>query len=231
MYSMKAERGRTMIEYTTIDLATYPRKEHLELFMGMQSPHAGVTAEVDVTDLKSFVKKEGCSFYLAFTHVAALAADSIPQFRQRIHRLTSGGYEIREYAECPTSGTESYGNGMYCYCNLNHHMSWKEYIEKATELQQQARNAGSLDEGEDSEALLYITCVPWIHYADCMHPTDGVFDSNPRISWGKFEEDYRGRLMMPLTVVVHHGLVDGIQLGQFYGNVQKNMTALVEGRL
>lgn len=220
-----------MIQYKTIDLASYPRKAHLEHFMGMAAPHAGITAEVDVTDFKTFVKKEGCSFYLAFMHVVALAADSIPQFRQRIHQLPSGGFEIREYEECPTSHTESCGNDLYCYCTLYHHMPWKEYIEQAGVQQQKARTSGTLEEGRDSEPFLFTTSVPWIHYTDCTHPTDGIYDSNPRIGWGRFDADYRGRLMMPLTVVVHHGLVDGIQLGQFYDNVQKTMSAVIEGRL
>ncbi len=57
------------------------------------------------------------------------------------------------------------------------------------------------------------------------------FDSNPRMSWGKYEEDFRGRLMMPLTIAAHHGLVDGIHIGRFYENVEKNMKALIEGTL
>lgn len=220
-----------MISYRTIDLAAYPRKAHLEYFMGMASPQTGLTVNVDVTDFKAFVKKEGCSFYLSFMHVVALAANSIPQFRQRIILLSSGGYEIREYEKCPTSHTEPCGNDMYCYCYLHHDMPWKEYIQTAAEQQKKARMAASLDEDSDSDALLLATCVPWVHYTNCIHPTDGVFDSHPRIGWGKFEPDFRGRLMMPLTVVVHHGLVDGIQLGQFYDNVQKTMSDLVEGRL
>lgn len=237
-----------MTDYRIIDIGTYPRKAHLEYFMSMNYPQFQITADVDVTDLKRFCRERGCSFFLSFLHVAALTADSIPQFRQRIHRLTEeelllpehagcptegplAGIEIREYAEGPTSHTESAGNEMYCYCVLYHHMPWDEYIAGATELQKEARDHGTLDEDPGIEGFYFPTCIPWIRYTEVVHPMTDRYDSNPRFSWGKYEEDFRGRLMMPLTVTAHHGLVDGLQAGKFYAGVEKNMAALIEGRL
>lgn len=229
-----------MIDYKVIDLNTYARRAHLEYFMSMERPQVNVTAEVDVTELRKFCKEKGCSFFLAFLHVVALSADSIPQFRQRIHRLpaykanSAGalyGFEIREYSESPTSHTESTGDELYCYCTLGHHRSWDEYIGDATKRQQMAREKGSLEEDAEIEAFYFATCIPWIYYTDIVHPTTDRYDSNPRFSWGKFKEDYRGRLMMPLTVVAHHGLVDGIHIGKFYSNVEKNIDLLIKGQL
>lgn len=237
-----------MIDYRIIDLDNYPHRAHLEYFMTMNMPQTGMTVEVDVTDLRAFCKREQCSFFLTFMHVAALSAEAVPQLRQRIHRLTEeeladprhagapkqgplAGLEIREYVECPTSNTESTGNDLYCYCANHHHMPWEEYIAQATENQRRARENGSLEEDPDIEAFCFPTCIPWVHYSDCIHPIADAYDSNPRISWGRFDPDFRGRLMMPLTIVVHHGLVDGLQMSRFYANVDENMKALTEGRL
>lgn len=233
-----------MIEYKTIDLNKYPRKAHLEYFMAMAHPQLNITAEVDVSDLIRFCKKENCSFFLSFLHIVALSADSIPQLRQRIHRLCPEEiklqehdskqqyeYEIREYSQSPTSHTEAAGNELYCYCTLYHHLPWEEYIKAAAKQQKLARELGSLEEDAEIEAFYFPTCIPWIHYSDIVHPMADRFDSNPRFSWGKFTEDFRGRIMMPLTAAVHHGLVDGIHLGKFYANVEKNITALIEGKL
>ncbi len=235
-----------MIKYKIIDLDTYKRKAHLEYFMSLKSCQTGLTANVDVTLLKDFCKKEGCSFFLTFMHIVALSADSIPQFRQRLHRVTKEerkspehsktptegplkDLEIREYEESPTSNTESTKDEMYCYCTNYHHMPWKEYIDEALKNQTEARKNGTLDEDSEIEAFYFPTSVPWIHYTDCIHPWGDSFDSNPRFSWGKFEEDFRGRLMMPVTVMVHHGLVDGFQIAKFYENVDENIKKLVSG--
>ena len=237
-----------MISYRVIDQETYPRKAHLAYFMGMERPQFNITADVDVTELRRFCKEKGCSFFLSFLHIVALSADSVPQLRQRIHRFNReeiplrgaadenavvqpGGFEIREYEECPTSHTETAGNGTYCYCALRHHMPWEEYLLTAEELQRKAREKGSLEEDAEIEAFYFPTCVPWIHYRDVVHPMTDRFDSNPRFSWGKYEEDFRGRLMMPLTAAVHHGLVDGLHIAGFYRLVEENAAKLISGQL
>lgn len=237
-----------MIDYRIIDLDSYPRRAHLEYFMSMMYPQMSVTAEVDVTALTEFCHREKCSFFLSFLHAVSLSADSIPQFRQRIHRLTPEelrmpehaaapregllqGLEIREFTESPTSHTESAGNEMYGYCTLRHHMPWEEYITTATERQRQARKRGSLEEDTEIEAFTFATCLPWVHYLEVIHPMTDRYDCNPRFSWGKYAEDFRGRLMMPLTVAAHHGLMDGIHVGKFYESVEKNINALTEGTL
>lgn len=229
-----------MTEYRTIDLDTYPRRAHLEYFISLQQPHFSLTADVDVTDLRAYCREKGCSFFLSFLHAVALAADDVPQLRQRIHlftreereRAAAEGtvlpeWEIREYSESPTSHTESTGDGLYCYCTLKHHMPWEEYIRSAAELQKKAREAASLEEDEEVEAYYFPTCIPWIRYTEAVHPMADRYDSNPRFSWGKFEEDFRGRLMMPLTIAAHHGLVDGLHAAQFYENVRRYMEAIV----
>ncbi len=242
---ISGNEGKRMIDFKVIDLNSYPRRAHLEYFMGMEHPQLNITADVDVTELKAFCERNGCSFFLSFLHAVALAADSIPQFRQRIHRLTAeelkarpslpkegplSGFELREYAESPTSHTEPTGEELYCYCCLHHHMPWEEYIAEAAVRQRMARARGSLEEDPEIEAFYFPTCLPWIHYRDVVHPMTDRFDSNPRFSWGRFEPDYRGRLMMPLTVAVHHGLVDGLHIGKFYRAVEQNMAALIKGK-
>lgn len=218
-----------MINYKVIDLNNYKHKAHLDYFMGMQYPQVNVTSNVDVTDLKSYCKREGISFFLTFLHIVAISADAIPQFRQRIHRLSpdSDDFEIREYEQSPTSHTEATSDELYCYCPLFHHVPWAEYIDTATKEQQIARTTGTLEEHTEIEAFYFASSVPWLNYSSVVHPMENKFASNPIFSWGKFEEDFRGRLMMPMTVIVHHGLVDGKQIGMFYDNLSKNMALLL----
>lgn len=220
-----------MIEYKIIDSSTYKRKAHLDYFMSMVRPQVSITAMIDVTVLKQFCKQNNYSFFLTFMHIVDLSAEVIPEFRQRLHKLDDGTFEIREYIECPTSHTESTKDELYCYCAIHHHMPFNEYIKKATILQKEAREKGSLEEDNDIEAFFFSTCIPWIHYTDVVHPTVDQYDSNPRFSWGKFEENSQGKLLMPLTVMAHHGLVDGIHLGKFYTNIENNIKALLEGKL
>ena len=78
----------------------------------------------------------------------------------------------------------------------------------------------SIEEEEDVEGMYFISTVPWLHYRDFSQPNYGPEASNPAITWGKYLPDFRGRLMMPLTLSCHHALVDGLQIAQFYREVE-----------
>lgn len=202
--------------YRTIDLSQYPRRRHFEYFSSLQYPYVGVTSNVDVTGLVPFCKQRGYSFYLVFLHLAALAADSVPEFRRRIR---SGG--IVEYDACPTSHIELLANGTYCYCTLRHNLKLDEYMPYAESTRRQCREAGSIEEDDDVESMYFISTLPWVHYTALIQPVAGGEESNPRITWGKFEDDAHGRRQLPVSILAHHALVDGIHIAQFYQSLEK----------
>ena len=211
------------MNYVTIDLENYPRRQHFAYFCSLPYPYVGVTNNVDVTALVAFCKQRGYSFYLTFLHLAALAADDIREFRQRVH---SKG--IVEYPECPTSHTELLDDGTYCYCTLRHHMPLEEYMAYAEKARQQCRENGSIAEGDEAQSMYFISTLPWLHYSALIQPVAGGEESNPRITWGKFQDDALGRKQLPVTVLVHHGLVDGIHLARFYQNLEQKIQEIVK---
>ena len=206
------------MDFIEIDMETYPRRKHFEHFYSMHYPYAGITSDVDVTNLVSFCKAHHYSFYLTFLHIAALAADDVREFRQRIHNKG-----IVEYAHCPTSHIELLDNGTYCYCTLHHQLPLDAYIEYAEKTRKLCREKGSIEEDEAVESMYFISTMPWRHYTALIQPVAGGEDSNPRITWGKFQKDHDGRLQMPVSVLVHHGLADGIHIAQFYQSLEKRI--------
>ena len=206
---------------TEIDMRNYPRRRHFQYFSALQYPYVGVTNQVDVTALVRFCKERKYSFYLLFLHAAALAADSVPELRQRIR---NGG--IVEYSRCPTSHIELLDNGTYCYCTLHHHMELGEYLSHAEAARKQCRVQGSIEESADSESMYFISTLPWLHYTALIQPVAGGEESNPRITWGKFEKDAQGREQLPVTLLAHHGLVDGIHIARFYEALEKQVEEL-----
>lgn len=201
-----------------IDLEQYPRRKHLEYFSSLQYPYVGVTSNVDVTELVQFCKNRNYSFYLVFLHAAALAADAVKELRQRL----CGG-KIIEYTACPTSHIELQEDGTYCYCTLHHQMDLQSYIPYAEEERARCRQSGSIEEDSDVESMYFISTLPWLHYTALIQPVAGGDESNPRITWGKYTEDHRGRLRLPVTLLAHHGLVDGIHIAQFYQNLEEQI--------
>ena len=192
-------------------MTTYPRRDHFAHFCAMAYPYVGVTAEVDVTDLLALCREKGCSFYLMVLHAAALAADEVPEFRRRID---NGG--IVEYEECPTSHTELKPDGTYAYCTLRHRMPLADYLAKAEAARTAARESGSIEEEAEVQSMYFVSTLPWLHYTQLVQPVACGEESNPRITWGKYQPDAAGRMMMPLSVLVHHALADGLHIAKFY---------------
>ncbi len=204
-----------------IDLADYPRRDHFNLYLGMAYPYAGVTVEVDVTDLLALCKTKKISFYLMVLHAVALAADEVPEFRRRID---NGG--IVEYEECPTSHIELKPDGTYAYCALRHHMPLKEFLKKAEIARSAVRECGSIEEEAEVQSMYFVSTVPWLHYTQLIQPVACGEDANPRFSWGKYQPNDKGRMVMPMSVLVHHGLADGVHIARFYDEFDKQMKIL-----
>ena len=76
------------------------------------------------------------------------------------------------------------------------------------------------------EGLYFVTSLPWLHYTQLIQPTSGGDESNPRISWGRFEADGRGRLMLPVTLLAHHALADGLHVARFFQGLDAQIAAL-----
>ncbi len=194
-----------------IDMNTYPRRDHFAHFCAMAYPYVGVTVDVDVTDLLALCREKGYSFYLLVLHAVALAADEVDEFRRRIDQ---GG--IVEYDECPTSHTELKPDSTYAYCTLRHHMPLADYLAKAEAARAAVRESGSIEEEDDVQSMYFISTLPWLHYTQLVQPVACGEESNPRITWGKYQSDAAGRMMLPLSVLVHHALADGLHIAKFY---------------
>jgi len=62
---------------------------------------------------------------------------------------------------------------------------------------------------------IHYSAVPWLSFTDMKHPTNmRSGDSVPKISTGKYFRNGE-RLMIPVSVTCHHGLMDGYHVAQF----------------
>ena len=66
-----------------------------------------------------------------------------------------------------------------------------------------------------------VSCLPWVRYR---HFDVHVFDQGrflaPVITWGRFEPE-GSKLVLPLTMNIHHAVADGFHLSRFFNEVQQ----------
>ncbi len=215
----RAEGWGRIVEYIYLDMDSYPRREHFAYFLAMGYPYVGATVNVDITDFLARIKAAGEPFFLSLLYEVAAAANAVPEFRQRI---LDG--RIVEFASCRTSHTVMRENGAYAYCALDCALPKAEFLPYALTAQERAKAGGNIAEDPaQSLGLLFISCLPWLSYTALVQPVPSPADSNPRITWGKYFES-EGRVLLPLSLLAHHALVDGKHLGEFHAALSARLT-------
>jgi chloramphenicol O-acetyltransferase type A len=198
-----------------IDLATWPRRQHFELYRGYDHPHFGMCANVDLTALHPVVKERGFSLNLAIVYLLARAANAIPEFRYRIR-----GDEVVEHGVVHPSITMLTEGDLFSFCALDYVEDFLQFAARAAETMACVQDAPTLEDEPGRDDFLFMTAIPWVSFTAFEHPAHlQPADSVPRFAWGKILED--GKLLkMPLGVQGHHALMDGLHVGKFYAEVQ-----------
>ena len=63
--------------------------------------------------------------------------------------------------------------------------------------------------------VIHYSSMPWLDFTSVSHARSFSFpDSCPKITFGKMTE-HGGQKSMPMSVHVHHALVDGLHVAQF----------------
>jgi chloramphenicol O-acetyltransferase type A len=199
-----------------IDLKTWGRKEHFELFRRFDQPHFGMCANVDVTSFYPYIKKTGVHFTSAFVYILSRCANAIASFRQRIR-----GQTVIEHEVVHPSFTVLVDEELFGFCFVEHDERYSVFAERARKSIADAKTHPTLAIEPARDDLLLMTAIPWVSFTSFLHPLPTTTaDSFPRFAWGKRFED-GARLSMSLGVQAHHALMDGLHVGNFYAAVQE----------
>lgn len=199
----------------TIHLSDWPRREHYNIFQGMDYPHFNICAQVDITDTLTAVKDQNLSLTITLVYILARAANEIVNFRYRIR-----GEKVVEHNKVHPSTTILTKGDLFSYCTIPYNLNYVQFAAKAAEQIDLVRSQPVLHDEPGQDDLLFLSSLPWVSFTGVSHPIHmHPVDSVPRITWGKFQAA-NGRMMMPLSVQVHHALADGYHVGQYYERVQ-----------
>lgn len=193
------------------DLETWPRASQFRFFRGVANPHFALTASVDASRLMEVDRPAGVSVFNAALHSIMSAANAVPELRTRF-----AGDEVREYDVVHASVTVPIEGERFAFCDIPYAPDWPDFDGNCRREVERAKRQETLKSDIAGEAdWIYLTCLPWLTFTAMTHPVDGPEDCIPRIGWGKIERDGE-QWRMPVAVQVHHALVDGLHVGQFF---------------
>ena len=199
-----------------IDMENWNRKDHYNFFKQFDYPHFNICGNLDMTNFYMYIKENGLPFFISILYVSTKAANTIEEFRLRIRED-----KVVEHETVSPSFTVMAENETFSYCTVKYTEIYNEFKADATKEIEKRKNNVIIENQPGQDDLLYITSIPWFSFTSVTHPIQmNPVDSIPRISWGKYFEE-NGEIKLPISVQVHHALVDGMHVGKYFNTLQE----------
>jgi chloramphenicol O-acetyltransferase type A len=197
-----------------LDIENWNRRPVFQFFKGYDNPFFNICAPVEVTALLNLTRTvKTLSFTLAYHFLSLKAVNELEPFRYRLR-----GERVLVYDRIHAGTTVLLDDGRFTFCYF-------DYVEDYRQFQADARSAiervregdGRIDMGaEERDDLIHHSVIPWVSFTSISHARKGGgADSIPKIVFGKHVED-GGVVRMPVSVEVHHALMDGLDVGRYF---------------
>lgn len=201
----------------TIDLSQWARCKHFEYFRNLDYPHYCLTANADISRLIQVAKEKHLSVFHAILYIVMRTANEIQEFRYRIR-----GDSVVEHEIVHPSFTVMAETDVFSFCSADYDPDASRFFQNVEAATLSVKNAPIIGDEPGCDDRIYVTSIPWLSFTSVshpihMHPTDTV----PRVAWGKYFRNGE-QILLPLSVQVHHALVDGIHVAKFYKKIEEN---------
>jgi len=205
---------------TFLDLDQWPRKEHFHFFRKFDEPFWGAVVDIDCTLGYQNAKSQGISFFVWYLHKTLVAVNAIESFRYRID-----GDKVLVHDRIDVSATISREDGSFGFSLIEFDPDIHTFSQKAlAEIERVKSTPGLFTRSFDKDNLIHFSAIPWVNFTSLSHARSFSFpDSCPKISFGKMTVSGHGKRTMPMSVHVHHALMDGLHVGQFVDRFQLEM--------
>jgi len=198
-----------------LDLENWSRRELFDFFINYDNPYFNVCVSVDVTKLLQLTRDRAIKFSLAIHYFALRIANETEAFRYRLKDKKIFVYDVINGGTTVLLPNES-----FAYAYFDYHQDFEQFVTGMGKAVEEVRTSTGPLKPTMRDDVIYHTTLPWMSFTSFMHArTKGRGDSIPRIVFGKFSDE-GGRMMMPISVEVHHALMDGLHVGRYLDSLE-----------
>ncbi len=200
-----------------VDLGDWQRRAQFDLFRTYDHPHFNLCTHLDATALRTYVRsRSNTSLSLAYLWIVLREVNALEPFRYRLR-----GDRVLIHEQIDAGSTLLLDDTSFTFTYFGYHATFSAFQQEAQATIARVR-AGETDFSprNDRDDLIHCTVVPWVAFTSLAHPRrHNRDDSVPKIAFGKIHEA-EGQWRLPISVEVHHALMDGWHVGQFLTRVQ-----------
>jgi chloramphenicol O-acetyltransferase type A len=219
----RGDNARQIAMSTYLDISTWARRDAFEFFRGFDKPYFNVCVRLDVARLKAALAARGTSGLALACYFIALRLANVHQpFRLR---LENGRVRVHDVVHGSTTVLRDDGDSFF-FAELDHTTDFAPFVAQAGAAIDAARTMRAAFEPKpDDVARVYFTTLPWLHFTSFSHARNwGREDSIPRFAFGRAQAE-GAALWMPMSVEVHHALMDGVHVGRYVQDFEAALRA------
>ena len=212
---MRMGYNRFMGRY--LDVTTWARRDLFEFFIGFDKPYFNICTNVDITRLLDFLQERpGASVTLAYHYFALRVANEIEPFK---YRLREGKVWVHDVIHGGTTVLQPNESFSFAYFNFDE--DFEKFMLEAQRSVDIVKKGNSPFNPRSDDAAIHFTALPWVAFTSFSHARNWkTEDSVPKIAFGKFVKE-ANRVLLPISVEVHHALVDGVHVGRFITRLEE----------
>ena len=205
---------------TYLDVSSWPRRDLFEFFRTYENPYFNICTQIEVTKVLELLKgRPEVSASLTYHYFALRVANEIEPFKYRlrddqviIHDVIHGGTTVL------------LPNESFTFAYFDYQQKFDNFMRDA-QASVKAVRAGVPFRPLDGDDRIHFTVLPWVSFTSFAHARNKTRAvSVPKIAFGKFLRQNE-RTFLPISVEVHHAMMDGLHVGRFMNRLEEMFAA------
>jgi len=200
-----------------IEVESWIRKEYFDFFSKYDNPFYGIVTEIDCTKAYGNSKENNISFFAYYLHKSMIAANRIEELKFRVV-----DNRVVQFDTIHAGATIGREDGTFGFSFTNFSLDFKTFNNELKEEIINVQNSKGLRVNDDAKRLdvIHYSTLPWNKFTGLTHASSfNSDDTVPKITFGKITT-VGTRKMLPISIDVHHGLVDGLHISQYLEEFQ-----------
>lgn len=204
--------------WVRFDTDTWSRKDAFEFFKSYDDPFFNICTTVDLTRFLEHVKTHQKPFSLSLLHCVLQVVNTIPEFRLRLDEHGVISYDV---IHC--GATILHDDKRFSFCYLTYFDNPEIFCRESELTIARHKEQSGLQDHSVANNKVHVSILPWTHFSAVKHPRNrNKWDAIPVFTLGKYKKN-NDKTELPISVEVHHALMDGYHVALFFEEFQKTL--------
>lgn len=203
--------------FNIINMNTWKRTECFNHFFNNAKCTYSITVNIGITNLYNYIKTNKLRFYPTFTWVVSKVINKYQEFKMAFdkeHRL--GFFDEIGPSYSVLNDKTKVMSDLYTAFNT---VFLNFYEDMINALNSYKSNTNFTTQFQNN--FFIVSCLPWFNYTSFNVNNEGSSSFLfPMVTWGKFFKE-GNKIVMPVTIQVHHAVADGYHCSLFFSDVQE----------